>query len=128
MQNKINEELDKVSVSESYLCDVEDTKKYLQDKTSGLTILTQNVRSISKNFDELQVLLHRLKLKCDILILTECWLRCNPILPQIDGYNTFSTKINPIQNDGVVIYAQKCMNVAVEEQTFLEGNCLALKL
>lgn len=86
--------------------------------------MTQNIRSINRNLPGLEVLLQRLKLKCDILILTECWLKSATVIPHLSGYSHLATNTNPIQNDGVVIYYKENINLTIIEPEFHESNCL----
>lgn len=76
----------------------------------------------------LETLIVRSKIDWDILVLTECWIKENPNLPHLKGYNSFSTTKNCTQNEGVVVYTKTNIPVLVEEPQFPEGNCLVLKL
>jgi hypothetical protein len=121
-------ELDNLLVSESKLCDVENCKQYLSSFTEKLTILTQNIRSIFKNFDNLSTLLHRLDICCDVIVLTECWLKNSNNLPFMPGYNMSSSKINYNQNDGIVVYVRSNLNVCIEEISISECNAMLIKV
>lgn len=95
--------------------DAEQCKRILKNSSSDLRILTQNIRSINRNFDELMVLLERLAIEQDVIILTECWLSKVNILPTMKNYHQFYTKQNLNKNDGVVMYIKKSLNVKVTE-------------
>lgn len=100
----LSQDLDNFSVSTSHECEIEECEKFLPSASKGLTIVAQNIRSINKNMSDFDVLLHRLNISCDYIILTECWLSKTATIPKLDGYATFQTRNNPIQNDGVVAY------------------------
>lgn len=121
-------EIDKLSVSESMVCDVDDCHKYIAHPADSLTVITQNIRSISANFDNFLTMLNRLKIECDIVVLTECWLSCCPFIPILDGYKTYSTKRLFAQNDGVTAYIKSNLNVIVEEPDCEDSNCLVIKI
>lgn len=113
-----------MSVSQSYTANLEECHSIITSTPDRLLILTQNVRSISRNMAGLELILHRLKLKCDILILTECWLQKAPDIPYLAGYSRAETKNNTKQNDGVVIYYKENLNVSIMEPDFTNSNCL----
>jgi len=117
MINHLINDIDNLSVSESKACDVENCKQYLSSYSNPLTILTQNIRSIFKNFDNFSSFLHRLNINSDIIVLTECWLAKQYNIPIIPGYRMYRNRsnINYNQNDGVIVYAKNHLNVSVEE-------------
>lgn len=121
-------EIDRISVSDAKACRVEDCMNLLSHTTKSLNILTQNIRSISRNFDSFAVLLSRLKVKCDIIVLTECWLSCNPTLPRLDGYDCHTTVKCMNQNDGVAVFIRRNLCASVEESICQQCNCLLIKI
>lgn len=127
--NKLLTDIDVVSVSVAKACEIEKCKVFLPDPSKSLTILTQNIRSINKNMDNLYILLKRLDTECDIIVLTECWLsKCQQYLPSLSGYQTFSSKTVHNQNDGVVVYAKQSLNVSVEEPSIQDCSRLLIKV
>lgn len=128
MSNELLSDLDNFSVADSKLCEVEECKQYIYSYRKPLTVLTQNIRSIFKNFDDFTILNQRLGINCDIIVLTECWLSKHDNLPNIEGYNRYTTKDNYNQNDGVVVYARSNLNVSIEEPHMLECNRLLIKI
>jgi hypothetical protein len=97
--------------------------------TSGyLRMLTLNIRSINKHFDELEVLLKSLSDKIDIVVLTECRLADSARIQNLDGYTSFSTTVNPLQNDGVVIYVKEHISCTSVEHVIPGANCLQLNI
>ena len=47
----------------------------------NLKTITFNIRSIEHNFSAFLVTLHRCKFEVDLIVLTECWLCENIIIP-----------------------------------------------
>lgn len=94
-----------------------------------LNILTQNIRSISANITGFKALLSRTKLTQDIIVLTECWLSCNPIIPVINGYDHYFSSISINKNDGIVVYIKSdILDVTVSEPGVLDANCMLIKI
>lgn len=91
-------------------------------------ILTQNIRSVNCNMSGFELFLQRLKIECDVYVLTECWLSCTNVLPNLIGYRSNATQRNYIQNDGVVICYKDHLQFTFEEPNFNEGNCLIAAL
>lgn len=120
--------MDSFAVSESAkICDIENCQSQMDNSKHFLKLLNQNIRSISCNMPGLETLIARSKIHWDIMVLTECWLKSNPNIPILNGYNRFATSNNIIQNDGVVIYVNNSLSIAVEEPSFAEANCLVAK-
>lgn len=91
-------------------------------------MLTQNIRSINCNIDEFMVLLSRLKLNCDLYILTETWNAVHTNLPIMNNYNRFSTTNNHNQSDGLVIYTKTGLTTIVKEVILKDASCLTIKI
>lgn len=106
-------------------CSVEDCSMSIP--SHSLKVLTQNIRSIGKNFDEVVILLERLKTDIDIIVLTECWLHFASALPMLDEYSCHANKVYFNQNEGVVVYAKANLAISVEEPSTKQFNCLILK-
>lgn len=120
----ITNDLDNIAVAKAYSCIPEECYKYIGGLSSSTTILHINIRSIKKNFDEFLTLISLIKVSCDVLILTECWLSKIIDLPVLDGYNMHYTNHTNNQNDGVVLYIKSHIQYTVEEPLFNNGNCL----
>ncbi|KAJ8979456.1 hypothetical protein NQ317_006770 [Molorchus minor] len=69
----------------------------------NLKVLHLNIRSIQKNFEELEILLYEISHEIDIILLTETWKIENPELYKLNGYNIIYNDGNYNQNDGVVL-------------------------
>lgn len=129
MTTQLIYDLDSFSVSESKVCNVEDCKHLLPSGDKALTLLTQNIRSISRNMNGFEVLLQDLDVSCDIIVLTECWLsKQMDNLPSLDGYYSYRSDININQNDGLVVYIKNNLRTVREEPGTLDSNCLIIKI
>lgn len=91
-------------------------------------VLSMNIRSISKNFNEFLVYLRRLNITFDVLVLTECRLNDSSIIDNLPGYNTYHTNQNINQNGGVVAYVKDSWNAVVSEPTFNDSCCLVIDI
>lgn len=125
--------MEQIRVSEAITCSPETCMQhYLTYSSPGstgetLNILHVNIRSLNKNFDELNIYLQRLQVQCDIIILSECWLsKISNALPILTGYNVHRSTFNN-QNDGVVIYIQNDIQCEITEPNFQDANCLVIK-
>ena len=105
----------------------ENAKKHIYNNKS-LNILSQNIRSINCNMRNFTTLLQRAEITWDILVLSECWLRSAKLIPTLDNYNFTATTVHKSQNEGVVIYYNKHLNVTCEEPNINDANYLVLKL
>lgn len=124
----INDHIDQLSVSDSLCCRPEECSSYINDPTNHLKIIAQNIRSINANFDSFLTLLCRINLDCNVIVLTECWLKSNYAIPSIDGYPCFYTTHFLNQNDGVVLYVKNLETFSVVEPDFSDASCLVLKI
>lgn len=126
----ISTDIDNVSVSRSYLLnEPEDCKFHLDILRNDVSIISMNIRSINKNFDDFLVLLSRIDFNFDILILSECWLTEHYNPSHLQDYNSFYTLKYLNQNDGLVVYIKNNIKkVKVHEPNFCNANCLIILL
>ena len=93
---------------ESYKLDTFISK--FKSKNGELSVLTFNVRSYIKNFDEFFILLTQSKLKFDIIVLTETW--CNITDAQlcyIEGYQGYHCFRKDKLGGGVSVFVADSM-------------------
>lgn len=130
MSANLIHDLDNFSISECKACDVENCIQfiYADRDRDPLTILTQNIRSIYKNFDNFTVFQQRLGIDCDVIVLTECWLNKERNLPNMPGYTMYATESYYNQNDGVVVYARNNLKLTFEEPNIMDCNRILLKI
>lgn len=124
----ILDEVDNINVAQSFECSINECVSIINKPEMYLKVITQNIRSIYKNFDSFTVLLSTLNFGCDIMILTECWLAENKLLPQLPCYSLHSSNRSINQNDGIVVYCKNSITCSIEEPSFPEANCLVIKI
>ncbi|KAG6438934.1 hypothetical protein O3G_MSEX000342 [Manduca sexta] len=120
-------------VLDSYTIDCHSLEEAEQCKTKltaeyNFKILTLNIRSINKNFDNLLVALKRMNIAFDIICLTECRLSNELVIPQMSGYKSFNTTKVINQNSGVVVYVKETWNVTSIEPNFDDADCLIIDI
>lgn len=123
-------DLDNTSNITATKCDTNDLPQFLQTNKQGYYIISQNIRSVYKNLDDLDITFHSLKLQSapDILVLTECRLNYDKPLPVKQGYESHYTKRQITQNDGVVIYIKNSIKHSVTEVTIDGASGLLVTL
>lgn len=121
-------DLDNLVISKIYKCAPDKCADFINVSISGLKILHLNIRSINRNFNELLVLLSLIKINCDVIVLTECWLSKLTNVPILDGYNSHYTLNTQNQNDGIVIFTKQYLSCTVQEPDFTNANCLICKI
>ncbi|CAH2108191.1 unnamed protein product [Euphydryas editha] len=126
--DNIIDEIDEMTAAKSYLCDPESCKSIInQGGFSGsLKILTQNIRSINRNINSFKVLLARIDIACDLYILTETWNSKTISYPSLMNYDTYHTKYNRNQNDGLVIYVKNSLDCIIEEPIVTDATILCI--
>lgn len=117
-------------ICEAIACSPDDCLSLLRMPSSSyLSILSQNIRSVGANFSGLLTMMDRIVTPCDIIVLPECWLSRNPIIPVLRGYNSYKTLVNYNQNDGVVVYVKSDLTkIKVIEPKVAECNCLLITM
>lgn len=70
--SNVNNDLDQITLGESFVCSPEECFKHINISESNINMLHLNIRSVNKNFTQLQVLLNQIKIDLDLIILTEC--------------------------------------------------------
>lgn len=99
-----------------------------KSKCEFLSILTINIRSVNCNLDSLLIYISRFDFCLDIIVLTECWINANSIIPSIDNYYYCSSKKSLNKNDGIIIYIRNGLQSCTMEPEFKDGNCLVTKI
>ena len=89
--NALDLELDTCQVCKSYKLPLGECIAKVPTTLSALSILQLNIRSLNNFFVNFMAFIHFLKIYCDIIILTECWLR-SAVIPTVNGYNIHFTK------------------------------------
>ena len=81
-------------------------RRYLSENNNpnSIKLIHTNIRSLSKNFEELESVLHKLHHEFEIIVLTECWNLQDKNLFELEGYKIHYNNSRLNQNDGVVMY------------------------
>lgn len=82
------------------------TVSNFSENKSMFNLFHSNIRSLSKNFDELQVMLSECKFNFDVIILSETWRIENVDCFNLEGYHTYYNCSTYVQNDGVVVFVK----------------------
>lgn len=99
----ITQEIDEVAIAQSKEYQLDHFLKHFYVGKSDLTIISQNIRSLYSNLDDLLVTLSQFKYSVDLLILNECRLDVNKPTPEIRNYNCYTTSNHIKQCDGVAV-------------------------
>lgn len=87
-----------------------------------------NIRSIVKNFDELQVLLYDLNMNFEIIALTETWMLKNYENFTLEGYTTHYNHGSINQNDGAIAFVKNTLSHEVNTEAIGEVKSLRIKV
>ena len=99
-------------------------RSFSTDDDKLLSLLHLNIRSLTKNGDEMLVMLETLKKKPDILITSESFLDSNSTsIMKIDGYNGYHVARENSKRGGVSIYTSNHLNIdQVSEFSFIDSE------
>ena len=119
------------------ICDyIVDTDDINFQPSNELTMMTFNIRSIKKNFNNFEQLLSRFKSKIHIICLTETWLKESDNIKdfEIEGYHTpqMQNRSDNLHGGGVMTYIHKDIqnHKTVKTLSFNDNfnNCLATEI
>lgn len=113
-----------------HTCDpLEDCRIFLpKNDNYNFKVLTLNIRSYQRNFDDFCIAFKRLDTDFDVVVLTECWLSEGTILEPLPGYSVSRSQLQSNKNGGVIIYTLMNRNVKVIESVIAEADSLLLEL
>lgn len=127
MQNNLNE-IDSVETVCHEVGEIEEVSLILSTNNIEFKMLSLNIRSIQKNFEDFSTNLERSGIKFDVIILVECRINETSLIPIISGYTSYRTNKIINQNSGVVAYIRDCWNATVSEPCFREADCLIIEI
>lgn len=127
LTDDMNEVFDSLDITCHSIDKIEDIESILT-LAYRFKILTHNIRSVKKNFDEFMPSILRTNVSFDLIILTECRLSQSPFIPQLPGYNSYKTTKIVNQNSGVVVYLKDTWAAVVTEPFFAEADCLKIEI
>jgi hypothetical protein len=84
-------------------------------ETNNINILQQNIRSYTKNFDDFLINVQAMKIKFDIIVLTETWHCDGAAIAPLDGFDVIATNQKRNRNDGTIIFVSKSLSVESRE-------------
>lgn len=93
---------------------IEECKNILDKKGDKFQLFHNNIRSLSKNVDELNVVLNEFNYIFDCIVLTETFKLYNVDLFNIPGYDLIYNEGGINKNDGVLIYIKSIYNYNYE--------------
>lgn len=101
-----------------------DINKLASKFHNGFSLLNLNIRSLNKNFDKIESLLHQSKFNPDIICVTETWINNKrPFLHTLAGY-TFINKPCPGKVGGVGVFLKHGINFnKIDNLNFGLDNC-----
>jgi hypothetical protein len=108
-------EIDRTDVAVSFKCQSNKLASVITIQASDLTVISQNIRSIYANLDDLRLNLCNFNFETDVIILTECQLDSNKNVPQIENYTSFHTTKHVNKADGVVAFIKNTHKASVKE-------------
>lgn len=107
---------------------IESCREQLLHTDYNFKILTFNIRSYQRNFDNFYSILQRLDCELDVIVLTECWLSDGLLLELLPGYTGSRTYLQSNKNGGVVVYTKSSWNFTVSEPTIADADSLLIKI
>jgi hypothetical protein len=119
-------QIDDLEIARSMECKTENITQYINFNQSDFVIVSQNIRSVYCNMDNLLVVLRQFNFNVDVIILSECRLHPDKSVPKLDDYTNFSTSNHLNQNDGVVAYIKNSHAVKVKEVILTHASCLEI--
>lgn len=125
---KLVDELDEILTVDCHAYEVVESCKNVLNDIYNFKVLTFNIRSLQKNFDEFLIILSRLEIKFDVIILTECHLGTCSLMRTIPEYAYYSTSIICNRAGGVVAYIRSDWRVNVSEPNILDADSLLIEL
>lgn len=117
---------DRHILCENIDCSTVGTEHIFYNTDECLRFLHLNIRSYYKNFDSFLVFLDSVRVKFDIIVLSEAWLDNDKTLTLLDDYDVHFTTNTWNRNDGVVTYVRKSLGVTVRQVRL--GECNGLQL
>lgn len=94
----------------------------------NFTILHQNIRSISKNLNELKIFLSQCNKNIDCVVLSETWKVDNIDIYKMQGYDIIYNNGNFNKSDGLIVYIKSNIKYSHRIIEINEINILELTL
>ena len=113
------DKIDNIPSNVTFLADQDPMSMRVSIPHNGFNVLCLNIRSVFKNFDTLYSTLgtYRLENYFTVIVLTECWLQKNSIVPSLPGYCFASASSYLNKSSGIVIFTHSSLKVvSIEDQ------------
>lgn len=107
-----NLDLDNINTEISY--SLKSFNKLISVNSPIFNLLHTNIRSISKNFNELEVLVSQIKNNLDVIVLSETWNIVNIENFVLRDYDVHYNKSTFNKNDGVILLVKKLHNYEIK--------------
>ena len=104
----------------------DDLKSMKKDVNDSLSIMHFNARSLPKNFENIENLLHYNEIKLSVIGISETWLtdNCNKEYYSMLGYNGYYTNRNTKKGGGTALYVRSDMShTSCLKGTYSIDNC-----
>ena len=121
-------EIDNTEIAQVSNYSLHNFKTAIEIKNNDFTIISQNIRSIYSNFNDLQLNLAYLNFTADLIVLSECRLNPNKNIPHLSNYSAAYTTKHLNKADGVVIYVSNKLKYKVEEIELTHASCLQVTI
>lgn len=119
--------VDELQIAYAVSCDIQDLNRHITVTQRDLTIVSQNIRSVYCNIDDLNIMLSLLKFSPDVIILSECRIDSSKHIPSILNYKSYSTTNHINQSDGVIVYIKADIAVTkVKEIMLQQASCIQI--
>lgn len=87
-----------------------------------------NIRSVAKNYSELQVLISLLDQDFDIIVLTETFCVVDLNLYKLSVYSCYYNNSSLNKNDGVIVYVKTNLEHKIEIQQYPQSNIFRISV
>lgn len=121
--------VDELHIAYAVTCDIQNIDQHITVTHRDLTIVSQNIRSVYCNIDDLNIMLCLLKFSPDVIILSECRIDPCKQIPSLSNYKSYSSTNHINQNDGVVVYVKADIFVkSIKEIMLQQASCLQIDI
>ena len=121
-------DIDNYEIAQVFDCQLNEFTSLIKPNSTGFTVVSQNIRSIYSNFDDLQLNITNLNMDIDLIILTECRLNASKQIPQIANYNSHQSTYHLNKADGVVAYIKNSHKYKIREVKLTHASCLEVHI
>lgn len=121
-------EIDHTDIATSFICQTDQLSSLITIQSSDFTVVSQNIRSIYANLDDLRLNMCKFNFEIDVIILSECRLDSNKNIPQIENYLSFYTTKHLNKADGVVAYIKNTHKASFKELILTHASGLQVDI